>query len=296
MSTIHYDKCPFCNSKHIKKVFDARDFLISHNKFEIWHCDNCGFRFTQDVPSPEDIGSYYKSEEYISHSDTKKGLMNKLYHTARNYMLSRKYSYIKNTASKSEGKLLDIGAGTGYFVNYMSGKGYETEGIEVDENARQVAKNNFGVELSGIDKVYSLQENNYDIITMWHVLEHIHDLDGYMQQIYKSLKQDGVFVCALPNFNSFDSEHYKENWAAYDVPRHLWHFSPDFFPQFAAKYNFEVLTMKPMPLDAVYISLLSEKIKEGSTLAGLLKGGIFFAKSFFNQNKASSIIYFLGKK
>jgi 2-polyprenyl-3-methyl-5-hydroxy-6-metoxy-1,4-benzoquinol methylase len=296
MNTVHYDKCPFCSSENIAKVFEVEDFLVSHKKFEIWHCNNCGLRFTQYVPSLDDIGSYYKSEEYISHSDTKQGLLNKLYHIARNYMLSRKYSYIKNTAAKSGGKLLDIGAGTGYFANYMLNKGYEVEGIEVDSEARKVAKKNFGIELQGIEKVYSLPENNYDVITMWHVLEHIHDLDGYMMQIYNALRQDGVFVCAVPNFTSFDAEHYKNNWAAYDVPRHLWHFSPEFFYQFAAKYNFEVFTAKPMPLDAVYISLLSEKIKKGSAIAGFMKGGIFFTKSLFNKNKASSIIYFLSKR
>ena len=295
MELNHYDVCPFCGSSNIKKVFAVKDFLVSGKEFEIWHCENCGFRFTQNVPKLEDIGVYYKSEEYVSHSDTKKGLVYKLYHLARNYMLSRKYNYIKNTARKTEGSLLDIGAGTGYFVNFMKTKGFHVSGIEVDSDAREVAKEKFGLELLPAKEVYSLPEEEFDVVTMWHVLEHIHDLDGYMGKILSALKKDGVFVCALPNFKSFDGEYYKKDWAAYDVPRHLWHFSPDFFYQFAAKYGFEIVATKPMPLDAVYISILSEKIKGNGTVSGLIKGGIFMLKSLFNKNRASSIIYFLKK-
>ncbi len=295
MDIIHYNECPFCASSNIKKIFACKDFLVKGSFFDIYKCDNCGFRFTQDIPSLEKIGEYYKSEAYVSHSDSKKGILNKLYHIARNYMLGRKFSHIKSVTGKNSGKVLDIGAGTGYFVNYMKEKGFSPEGVELDEDARKVAKNNFGIELKPIHNIYNLPEKEFDIITMWHVLEHIHDLDGYMKSINHTLKEDGWFVCALPNFTSYDAAHYGKHWAAYDVPRHLWHFSPDFFMQFAAHYGFEVITMRAMPLDAVYISLLSQKIEGKSIIAGFLKGGIFFLKSLFNTKRASSIIYFLKK-
>ncbi len=295
MEKIHYSSCPFCHSDNINKVLNAKDFLVSNNEFEIWHCNHCGFRFTQDIPTLDKIGGYYKSENYISHSDTKKGLLNHLYHMARNYMLSVKYKHITTIGGKQKGNLLDIGAGTGYFVNYMNNRGFKAEGIEIDADARKVAEKNFGIKLLPVDTLYKLPEEKYDIITMWHVLEHIHDLEGYMHKIKTSLKKDGTFVCALPNYTSYDGSHYKENWAAYDVPRHLWHFSPEFFQQFAAMYGFEVIEIKPMPLDAVYISILSEKIKKSNTLAGMIKGSFFMFKSLFNKHKASSIIYFLKK-
>jgi 2-polyprenyl-3-methyl-5-hydroxy-6-metoxy-1,4-benzoquinol methylase len=211
-------------------------------------------------------------------------------------MLNRKYKHIISVSGKKSGELLDIGAGTGYFVNYMNNKGFEAEGIEVDNDARLVAKENFGIELKSADAVYDLEKEKYDIITMWHVLEHIHDLNGYMQKIREALKPGGIFVCALPNFTSFDASHYRNNWAAYDVPRHLWHFSPQFFYNFAGAHFFEVIKKAPMPLDAIYISLLSEKIKKGSIIAGFIKGGWFAFKSFFKKDKASSIIYFMIKK
>ena len=295
MGKNHFSFCPFCHSNKISKVLEAKDFLVSNNSYEIWHCNNCSFRFTQDVPTLEEIGNYYKSENYISHSDTSKGIINNLYHIARKFMLHIKYRHIKKRYNKKSGFLLDIGAGTGYFVDFMTKRGYKTEGIEVDPEARKIAEKNFGIKLLEANDIYKLPKEKYDIITMWHVLEHIHDLEGYIKRIKYSLKKDGLFVCALPNYTSFDCDYYKENWAAYDVPRHLWHFSPYFFQQFAAMYEFEIIETKSMPLDAIYISILSEKIKGRNAIFGFINGSIFFIKSLLNKNKASSIIYFMKK-
>ncbi len=298
MSTIHFSECPFCKSKNLEPVFQVKDFTVSNEMYSIIHCDNCRFRFTQDIPDLESIGKYYKAESYVSHTDSKKGIINKLYHTARKIMLNKKYKHIRNITRLSSGNLLDIGAGTGYFANHMQQKGFTVTGIEIDSDARQMAKNNFGLELKPNTFVYELPEKQFDIVTMWHVLEHIHDLDGYMQQISKTLKDDGTIVFALPNYTSFDGKHYNNLWAGYDSPRHLWHFSPDFFRGFASHYGFEIVKIKQLPFDGIYLSLLTEKNKNNplALFSGAFWGTISYFSGLFNTEKGSSLIYFLKKK
>lgn len=298
MSTIHFSECPFCKSKNLESVFQVKDFTVSNEMYSIVHCNDCCFRFTQDIPNMENIGKYYKAESYVSHTDSKKGFINKLYHTARKIMLNIKYKHIKKIARLTSGNLLDIGAGTGYFVNHMQQKGFSVTGVEIDSDARQMANNNFGLELKPNTFVYQLPAKQFDIVTMWHVLEHIHDLNGYMQQISKTLKNDGTVVFALPNFTSFDGKHYSNLWAGYDTPRHLWHFSPDFFRGFANHYGFEIIKIKQLPFDGFYLSLLTEKNKANplALLSGVFWGTISYFSGLFNTEKGSSLIYFLKKK
>ena len=297
MPTQHFSECPFCNSTDIERVFEVKDYTVSQEEYGIFHCNQCGFRFTQDIPKIENIGKYYKAESYISHTDSHKGIINKLYHLARKIMLNKKYRAIKKVTGKNAGNLLDIGAGTGYFDNYMKQKGFTVTGVEVDKDARQMAKNNFGLEFKSMDFVYELPEKHFDIITMWHVLEHVHDLDGYFKQISKTIKDDGRVVFALPNYTSFDGNHYKNIWAGYDVPRHLWHFSPDFFKKFVKHYGFEIIKIKQLPFDGIYLSLLSEKYKQNKFwfVAGSFWGFLSFISGLFNTHKGSSLIYFIKK-
>jgi len=298
MPVIHFSECPFCKSRDIENIFSVKDYTVSNEDYAIIHCKSCGFRFTQDIPDRESIGKYYKAESYISHTDSHKGIINKLYHFARKIMLGKKYRLIKNFTGRTTGELLDIGAGTGYFDNYMNQKGFSITGIEADEDARKVAKESFNLEFKTIDFVYRLPEKQFDIITLWHVLEHVHDLDGYMKQISKTLKDDGTAVIALPNFTSFDGKHYKNRWAGYDVPRHLWHFSPDFFSMFADHYGFDIIKTKQLPLDGIYLSFLTEKSKQNKLwfIAGSFWGFISYLAGLFATKKGSSIIYFLKKK
>ena len=298
MSVIRFSECPFCKSIEIEEVFKVKDYTVSQETYAVFYCKSCGFRFTQNIPDRENIGKYYKAESYISHTDSHKGIINKLYHFARKIMLNKKYRAIKNVTGKTSGELLDIGAGTGYFDNHMQQKGCTVTGIEVDEDARKVAKNNFGLEFKTMDFVYQLPEKQFDIVTMWHVLEHVHDLDGYLKQIAKTLKDNGTAVFALPNYTSFDGSHYKNIWAGYDVPRHLWHFSPDFFEKFAAYYDFEIIKIKQLPFDGIYLSLLSEKYKQNGLwfFAGGFWGFISYLSGLLNTRKGSSLIYFLKKK
>ncbi len=243
------------------------------------------------------MGTYYKSEDYISHSDSKKGLANKLYHLARVIMLEKKHKAIKMVTSLKKGKLLDIGSGTGYFINHMKSVGWEVRGIEQDNDAASYSVNNFGLNVKGPETLYKLEKENFDLITMWHVLEHIHDLDGYMKAIKENLKDNGTLVLALPNNKSIDAKVYGKYWAAWDVPRHIWHFSPETLEVFAKKFGFKIVEKLPMPLDAFYVSMLSEKYKGAKIpiIPGFITGLKAWFKTLNEPMKSSSIIYFLKK-
>jgi SAM-dependent methyltransferase len=258
----------------------------------------CGFIFTGEHPAEQEIGKYYESDDYISHSDTSKGLINKLYQVARNFMLGRKVFTVKKLTQLQSGTLLDIGSGTGYFADVMKRSGWNVRGIEINEKAREFSRSNFNLDVSGPGEINRIPSCTYDCITLWHVLEHFQDPEEYMREISRLLKPEGLCLIALPNCSSYDAGHYKKFWAAYDVPRHLWHFSPGTFKKFADKTGFEIIRTLTLPLDVFYISMMSEKYK-GSKMAfmkGMVKGKWFFIRSLFRKEKSSSLVYVLKKR
>jgi SAM-dependent methyltransferase len=294
---VHHKVCPLCLSRNISLHLRCTDHYISKEVFEIDECRECGFEFTQGYPEEAESGKYYESEDYISHSDTSKGFSNKLYRLARKIMLRRKLRIIRRFTGINNGSILDIGSGTGYFANTMKKAGWQVRGIEINEKARSYATSSFALDILGPESIKTIQTDSFDCITLWHVLEHFHDPSSYTSEIFRLLKHGGVCIIALPNSKSFDAEHYGKFWAAYDVPRHLWHFNPVTFRQFADKAGFETETLLTLPLDLFYISILSEKYK-GSPLhlfRGIATAIRYTFTSFFNKNRSSSIIYILRK-
>jgi SAM-dependent methyltransferase len=294
----HHDKCPLCSSSAFSSFLRCRDNLVTNEEFELIECQHCGFVCTQDHPDEENIGKYYQSDDYISHNDSAKGFSNRIYLSVRNIMLGRKRKIVERAAGMKGGNLLDIGCGTGYFAGEMKKAGWSVKGIEPNERARIFGVEKFGIEILVPDKIQTLTDGSFDCITMWHVLEHFQDPFSYAKEVRRLLRPGEMCFCALPNCSSFDAEYYKENWAAYDVPRHLWHFTPETFCVFAGKSGFKVTGIRPLPLDVFYISILSEKNRgtRYSFPAGMIKGFWFWFRSLFNTNKSSSLIYFLGKK
>jgi SAM-dependent methyltransferase len=294
---VHHNVCPLCSSEKTGLQFRCKDHFVSNEEFSIFKCSACGFSFTQDYPEEADIAQYYESDNYISHSDTSEGFSNKLYHIARSIMLRKKKDLITKITGLNNGTILDIGSGTGHFASTMKKYGWKVKGIEINEKAREFSLSHFGLEITTPHEISALEGNSFDCISLWHVLEHFHDPFKYAAEIYRLLKPGAICVIALPNCSSYDAKHYNRFWAAWDVPRHLWHFNPVTFQLFSEKSGFFLEDIKILPLDVFYISLLSEKYK-GSSLP-FLKGisrAIWFAfLSAFNKSKSSSVIYILRK-
>ena len=294
---VHHERCPLCDSGMIADHILCTDHFISKEKFPIARCGSCGFLFTQDYPEDNDIGRYYESADYISHSDTSEGLINKIYHLVRRLMLQRKRVIIEKITGLKTGTLLDVGSGTGHFAALMKESGWDAKGIEINEKARSFATETFGLEIVSPDRIASLTANAFDCITMWHVLEHFHDPQKYVEDILKLLKTGGICLVALPNSSSFDALHYGKFWAAFDIPRHLWHFDPKTFSHFAGKNGLIIERHFILPFDVFYISALSEKYKSSRLpfFKGIVKGFWFAFLTLFNRRRSSSVIYILRK-
>jgi 2-polyprenyl-3-methyl-5-hydroxy-6-metoxy-1,4-benzoquinol methylase len=290
---IYYEACPGCGQKNIYKVLVAKDYTVSHEQFEIWECGNCSLRFTQNVPEQEVIGFYYQSSEYISHSDTTEGIINKLYHFVRRRTLISKRHLVKKVTGISKGVILDVGSGTGAFLQMMVNAGWEGVGLEPDATARQKAKDLYDLSLRDASSFFDLPDSTFDVITLWHVLEHVHDLQGDIKQLRRLLKPGGKCLIAVPNYKCFDQELYKEYWAAYDVPRHLYHFSPEAMKQLLKLHGLVLEQVRPMWFDSFYICLLSEKYRSGKShvVSGFFNGFLSNFKTINHPENSSSIIY-----
>lgn len=303
MCNIRIEKCPLCGSVKIKSQFACNDYLVSNDAFEIYSCMECEFLFTNNFPSANSIGKYYDASEYISHSDTKKGFTSKIYHAVRKHMIKEKMKFVCKQSGKQTGKILDVGCGTGYFLDCAKRKGWEAVGIEKNEAARNLAEKQFGLYVKREKHIYNFPKAYFDAITLWHVLEHIEDLGEMLTKIHNLLSPDGIAVIAVPNCSSYDARHYKARWAGYDVPRHLWHFTPQTMELWVKKFNFQITHKKPLFFDAFYISLLSEKgFKGKNTVAALVKafviGSISTVKTWSKKgrDKGSAMIYVLKKQ
>lgn len=295
MGVVTLNDCPVCERGALHHYLDVKDFSISQEEFELVECESCGLRITQNHPDLFTIGPYYESDDYISHTNTAKGLVNQLYHKVRSYMLGQKQKLVEEC--HRGGKLLDIGTGTGYFLSHMKKSGWEVTGLEPDAGARKIAKEEFGLNVEDIDTLYNLDEKSFDVVTMWHVLEHVHALNEDLAQISKLIRDEGWLIIAVPNPTSSDAARYGKFWAGYDVPRHLWHFSPESMTLLLEKHGFELRNTKGMPFDAFYVSMLSEKYKDSplGVVTGSLAGLVTNIKALSNTHQSSSLIY-IGRK
>lgn len=289
---IVYDSCPVCGSKNILPVLSVKDFTVSGEIFEVWECKSCTLRFTQNIPEFEEMTPYYKSENYISHSETKAGIINRLYHQVRKRTLRKKRRLIEGFTGMRSGNILDIGSGTGAFLSEMKKK-WKVTGLEPEESARQKASELYGLEVAESSALFSMKTGTFDAITMWHVLEHVHDMHSYISQIKALLKPGGKLFIAVPNYTSYDEEVYHKYWAAYDVPRHLYHFSPFSMKELLSLHGLKIISEKPMWYDSVYVSMLSEKYKTGTEkpLSAFFTGMLSNSKALFDTKKCSSVIY-----
>jgi 2-polyprenyl-3-methyl-5-hydroxy-6-metoxy-1,4-benzoquinol methylase len=291
-----YVSCPVCAHITLSTYSTVEDYSVSHEKFELVQCTQCQLVLTQQAPDKEAAAPYYQFEDYISHSDTQKGLINKLYHAVRKITLAQKRKLVKKYTHLNKGAVLDIGSGTGAFLHSMQTAQWRILGLEPDAATRQKAKKKYGVNTYEPDHLYTLPKAAFNAITLWHVLEHVHDLQAYMQQLPTLLKPNGKLFIAVPNYTSYDANYYKTYWAAYDVPRHLYHFAPESLRQLAQKNGLEIEAYKPMWFDSFYISMLSEKYKKGNIIRAVWIAFVSNGKALLNKQKCCSIIYILKNK
>ena len=256
-------KCLVCGSTHFKPFLVCKDYTVSDENFNIVSCKDCNFKFTNPRPDNSVLGNYYKAESYVSHTNSKKGIVNKLYHAVRNYTLKSKIKMVSGFVSR--GTILDYGCGTGMFLSAIKKAGWETYGMEPDNDAIKIASENGNNVFSDKENVVaSIGDKKFNAITLWHVLEHVTDMSETLAFFKNQLSKEGVLIIAVPNHVSFDAHYYKEHWAAYDVPRHLHHFELKSMKALVEQAGFKLQETKPMRFDSFYVSMLSEKYKTGS--------------------------------
>lgn len=284
--------CPLCHSGQFNLYKSCTDFTVSKETFSIVSCTNCGLKFTNPRPAEEDLHTYYESEDYISHTNKGNSLLHNLYKLARVYTMQDKSKLLRKWSPK--GKLLDIGCGTGEFALYNKQLGWSVSGVEVNDKARRQAEEKLRQPLyPGLQEV---PEEKFQAITLWHVLEHLGELEESCRQITNLLDPKGTLIVAVPNCESYDARYYQEYWAAYDVPRHLYHFTPPTMERLWAKFGLKIKAVLPMKLDAYYVSMLSEKYKTGHT--HMAKAAWIGLKSNVKARQDmnySSLIYIISK-
>lgn len=287
--------CPICSGTTFQSKFECVDQTVSKEKFQIIKCDNCSFLITSPRPDRGTIGQYYDSPDYISHSSSSATFQDKIYFRARQYSLIKKRKLIEQYSS--EGNILDIGCGTGEFLKQMRLHNWEATGTEPNAKAQSIAKN-IGIRIH--NHLSEIQEETFNAITLWHVLEHIHDLNNTIEKIKNILSKDGTIFIAVPNHKSNDAKHYQECWAAYDVPRHLWHFNKTTMSKLILKHGLHLVQTSPMKLDSFYVSLLSEGYRSPSQPKIIQMVKAFFRGLTSNisakaTSEYSSLIYIIKK-
>ena len=275
-----------------KPVLKVEDHTVSGKIFELRRDPNLDLLTTFPKPGIEELPEYYKSEKYISHTDSKNGIFDRAYQVVKSLMLRQKLNWIESQSS-AEGNLFDFGAGTGDFLAAAKKRNWNIEGVEPNPGARKLASEK-GIVLR--ENSSTFPNKSFDVITLWHVLEHIPNLEEQISELDRLLRRDGCIVIAVPNFNSYDAKVYKEHWAAYDVPRHLYHFSRTAISTIFSKFGFVVTEEKPLLFDSFYVSLLSEKYRsqKSNYLKGLFTGLKSNLKAW-RSGEYSSVVYFLKK-
>lgn len=289
------NKCPWCGSDKAQINLWLKDEFLTKEDFHICECLSCGLLYTMPRPNKNKIGKYYKSEEYYSHQENKKGFIPKIYETVKKINLKHKYKLATKRIKK--GKLLDIGCGVGDFLHTAEEHSWSCTGVEPSEEAKTIARKRIKADIIASEDLQQLSDESFDLITMWHVLEHVDNLKWQVEQLQRLVKPQGRIVIAVPNYKSYDAQYYKELWAAYDVPRHLNHFNRTTLTKIFKSSGLELKRTEKMIWDAYYISYMSEHYKHHSL--PLIRGTIRGLVSNFKARRSgewSSMVYIFEKK
>ena len=286
--------CIVCGSLKSLKLYDCIDKVSSNEKFNIVYCQECSFQYTQNRPTLLEAGKYYLSDKYVSHTDNKKSFIISLYRTIRNLNLKWKLKIINKLNGNKNGYILDYGCGLGNFLSYCKENGWLTNGMDISEEARREVKKRYDINVYENKELFNTNKNKYDIITLWHVLEHVYNIDETIEGLKNSIKEEGYILIALPNNNSYDALKYKENWDAYDVPRHIWHFNKKSVEKLFLKHGLILIDTKPMVFDSYYVSIRSEMHKGNKFhfIYGMFWGFISHLKAIYSKEYSSQLYIF----
>jgi ubiquinone/menaquinone biosynthesis C-methylase UbiE len=289
---INVVSCPICGHTDFTSFLVCIDYTVSQEKFSLAKCSTCNLVITTPRPDHKDLGGYYESDDYISHTSKASTFADKLYLLARSFTLKNKRT-LAAKLQPEKGNLLDLGCGTGDFLSTCMKDGWKAFGVEPNGNARELALQ------KGITTVSSLEEvkGRFNLITLWHVLEHVPDLNETLDKLYSLLEPKGTLLIAVPNHTSLDGALYKENWAGYDVPRHLWHFDQQNMEQLLLNHKLSLQKTLPLTLDSFYVSLLSETYqgKKMTRFVTAFFTGLRSNLSALKTTEYSSLIYLARK-
>ncbi|MFW5799767.1 MAG: class I SAM-dependent methyltransferase [Spirochaetota bacterium] len=284
--------CPICDNTKFKNILVAQDHLVTKDSFAITECNSCQLRITSPRPINKDLYKYYQSDNYISHTDKGNNLINLIYKFVRNITLRQKYQLVNKRVKDKT--ILDFGCGTGDFLNYCKNKGWQVTGVENNEYARSKAIGKINSDI--YQTLPDSHKKKYSAITLWHVLEHVPDINQLIESLKSILDKKGRIFVAVPNCNSYDAHYYKQYWAAYDLPRHLYHFTPHTMKLLMKKHKLKVKETIPMYFDSFYVSMLSEKYKSGkNNYKSAFKTGFKSNKMAAKNKQYSSLIYVIKK-
>lgn len=280
---------------HTTTFLTVKDHSVSGEEFQLTYNEALDMLETYPQPSEDKLGDYYESQDYISHTDAKRNIFERLYHFIKSIALKRKLKLINSFGFENK-NLLDVGCGTGDFLKIVKDNNWSVSGIEPNKGARVIANQKTNNAVFDIDHLMKFETQSFDVITLWHVLEHLPKLEWHISILESLLKPNGRLIIAVPNFNSYDANYYKSYWAAFDVPRHLWHFSQNSISKLVSEKNMKIEQTLPMVFDAYYVSLLSEKYKNGimNPFKAFWIGFLSNMKAKRN-NEYSSLIYVIQK-
>ncbi len=283
-------ECPICEQKAFKTFLQSKDYFLSQEDFKVDQCEHCGLVFTNPYPAAEHLPDYYDSPDYLSHTANKTNPIAWVYNYLRGLNIKKKFKLVSENSSGNS--LLDIGCGTGELLNYFKGKEWHTRGIEPYPSAREFANTQYGLHVEDEPMLDTIGDQSFDVVSMWHVLEHVADLNARMQQLSRIIRKDGLLLIAVPNIESPDAKHYGHLWAGLDLPRHLFHFSKNSMEALLSKHGFQLKQAVPMTFDAYYVSMLSEKYRGNKfPYWKAFQNGFKSNKQARNDNNYSSMIF-----